>query len=235
MFQNHHKLICLGVLTMLVACAAPADEVLDAESRPRQLLTSIAPSDDDSLALHERTPGEIATPGAVGAVSPPASTAFVAIWYDFSSFAGIFAVGDVINLADAVITFHQFQWVNFVWTANGSAEVVASNFAAGTPTKELNLNNIMVRVTPDIPAAGAHYLYADLGGNTNFGVNGDFRNVGDLIALDGTMVGGCNISVTKIGGNPHRGEVQITPQAGVTIEKFGVGGQEFYLDDVRFW
>lgn len=113
--------------------------------------------------------------------------------------------------------------------------MVNSNHAAGTPTKELNLNNIMVRVTPDIPAAGAHYRYADLGGNVNLGVNGDFRNVADLILLDGTVVGGCDISVTKVnffGG--HRGEVEITPQAGVTIERFGVGGQEFYIDDVCF-
>jgi hypothetical protein len=34
------------------------------------------------------------------------------------------------------------------------------------------------------------------------------------------------------GGWHQRGEVEITPQDGVTIEKFGVGGQELYIDDV---
>ena len=47
---------------------------------------------------------------------------------------------------------------------------------------------------------------------------------------------GADISVTEVivGGN-RRGQVSITPRQGVTIEKFGVGGQEFYVDDVCFW
>ena len=156
--------------------------------------------------------------------------------YDFSSFAGSFVVGDVVAAANATITLHRFQWDNGIWTAGGVASVVASSFAAGTPINELSLNNIMVRVTPDAPAAGARYLYAYLGGNVNFGVNGDFRNVGDLSALDGTVVGGCDISVTRVNfAGGYRGEVEIVPQAGVAIERFGVGGQEFYIDDVCHW
>jgi hypothetical protein len=76
------------------------------------------------------------------------------------------------------------------WAAGGHATVVTSSWASGTPTRELELTNIMVRVTPGTPAAGAHYRYADLGGNVNFGVNGDFRNVEDFIALDGAVIGG---------------------------------------------
>jgi len=157
----------------------------------------------------------------------------VSTCYNFSSFAGSFAVGDVVAAADATISFIPFHWSNGMWTAGGTASVVASSFAGGTPVNELNLNNIMVRVTPDTPSIGASYRYADLGGNVNFGVNGDFRNVADINTLDGTVVGGCDITVTRtnfLGG--YRGIVEITPQPGVTIERFGAGGQEFYIDDV---
>jgi hypothetical protein len=196
--------------------------------RINSLLAAISLDVALSLVTGCTDPVEPATGREAAMIALPAPTC-----YNFSSFAGSFGVGDVVNTADATISFHQFQWDNGMWTAGGVASVVASSFAAGTPVNELNLNNIMVRVTPDIPSTGASYRYADLGGNVNFGVNGDFRNVANLDALDGTVVGGCNISVTRtnfLGG--HRGVVTIAPQAGVTIERFGVGGQEFYIDDV---
>ncbi len=157
--------------------------------------------------------------------------------FDFSSMVvgTQYFWGDTINTPTATVEMKKFQWSNGTWTANGVATIVASSFAAGSPTKELNLNNIMAQVIPDTPAYAANYLYADLGGNVNFGVNGDFRNVADLVDLDGTVVGGCDITVTEtafFGG--VRGEVIISPQEGVEIEKFGVGGQEFYIDDVCF-
>lgn len=153
--------------------------------------------------------------------------------YNFSSFAGTFAVGDVVAATGATINFQQFQWSNGMWTAGGSASVVASTWAGGTPVNELNLNNILMRVTPNTPSNGVNYRYADLGGNVNFGVNGDFRNVLDLDTLDGAVVGGCNIMVTRMnfpGG--YRGIVEIMPQPGVMVDRFSVGGQEFFVDDV---
>ena len=157
----------------------------------------------------------------------------VSTCYNFSSFAGSFMVGDVVAATGATINFQQFQWSNGMWTAGGVASVVASTFAGGTPVNELNLNNIFMRVTPNTPSTGASYRYADLGGNVNFGVNGDFRNVADISTLNGTVIGGCNVLVTRTnfpGG--YRGIVEITPPPGVLLERFGVGGQEFFVDDV---
>ena len=157
----------------------------------------------------------------------------VSTCYNFSSFAGTFMVGDVVAATGATINFQQFQWSNGMWTAGGFGQVVASSVADGTPVNELDLNNIFMRVTPTTPSAGATYRYADLGGNVNFGVNGDFRNVADISTLDGTVIGGCDIMVTRTnipGG--YRGIVEINPLPGVMIDRFGVGGQEFFVDDV---
>jgi hypothetical protein len=157
----------------------------------------------------------------------------VSTCYNFSSLTGSFMVGDVVAATGATINLQQFQWSNGMWTAGGVATVFASTIAGGTPVNELNVNNIFVRVTPDTPSAGVTYRYADLGGNINFGVNGDFRNVADISALDGTVVGGCDIMVTRMNfSGGYRGFVEINPQPGVMIERFGVGGQEFYIDDV---
>src|SRR5215212_6254379 len=74
--------------------------------------------------------------------------------YDFSSLAkgDAYSVSDVINVADATIQFTQFQLADGTWTTNGNAKVVMSTFAAGSPTKELNLNNIMMRVIANTSA-----------------------------------------------------------------------------------
>lgn len=180
-----------------------------------------------SLVAGCTDPVEPTTDESAAAVAVPSTC------YNFSSFAGSFAVGDVVPAAAATIDFLPFQWSNGMWTNGGIASVVASNFAAGTLVNELDLNNIMARVTPNTPSVGVSYRYADLGGNVNFAVNGDFRNVADLNALNGTVVGGCAISVTRVNfAGGYRGIVQITPPPGASIARFAVGGQEFFIDDV---
>ena len=147
-----------------------------------------------------------------------------------------YASGDWKYGVFADIQFMNFQFSNGDWTSGGAATYSATNLAGGTPPQELSVSNIDVRVIPDVPASTeATYLYADFGGNVNFGVNGDFRNTADLADLDGTVVGGCEVSVTEIpvfGG--VIGQVTITAGPGIDIEKFGFGGQEFWVDDICF-
>jgi hypothetical protein len=84
-------------------------------------VTSCALSEDNT-AMGRAAPDELSA-----AQASKASMAAAITCYDFSSFAGAFVVGSVINTADAIISFHQFQWSNGMWTANGGASVVASN------------------------------------------------------------------------------------------------------------
>ena len=106
---------------------------------------------------------------------------------------------------------------------------------AGGVADEMNLNNINMRIIPDTPSIYASYKYADFGGNVNLGVNGELRNTNDLVDVDGDVVGGCDISVSET-ALPWgvQGEVDIDCPAGTTIEKFGFGGQEFFVDDIFF-
>lgn len=163
------------------------------------------------------------------------TAAAASYFYSFSNMSAgtTFSFGDSLAASGSTIEFKKFQWDNGTWDAGGTAKVVLSARAGGF-ANELNLNNINVRVIPDALATTAGFKYADLGGNVNLGVNGDLRNVEQMISLDGDVVGGCDIAVTEvpiIGG--VRGDVDITcpPE---TLDMFGVGGQEFYIDGVHF-
>jgi hypothetical protein len=60
-------------------------------------------------------------------------------------------------------------------------------------------------------------------------VNGDFRNVGNLVSLNGATVGGVNVTVTAAqqGGNWY-GIIVLDG----AIKEFSLGGQELWLDEI---
>jgi hypothetical protein len=156
--------------------------------------------------------------------------------YNFTSLAAgtTYTVGDVIAAANATIELTQFQWSDGTWTAGGIATVVSSTNAAGSAPRELNLNNINVRVIPNNPATSATFKYAWFGGNVNLGVNGNLSNVLEPMLWNGIVLGSASVTVTQVNiAGGYRGTVTITPQVGTTIERFGTGGQEYYIDDVR--
>lgn len=164
------------------------------------------------------------------------TAAAASFFYDFSVPAPgtSYVFGDSLTPNGSTVEFKRFQWSSGVWTATGVATVFATDNAGGS-ANELNLNNINLRIIPDTPAVYATYKYADFGGNVNLGVNGDLRNTADLIDVDGDVVGGCDISVTETaipGG--VQGEVDIDCPDPVVIEKFGIGGQEFFIDEIYF-
>jgi len=143
-------------------------------------------------------------------------------------------VGDTLTPTGSTVEFLQFQWSSGTWTPDGVATVVLSNNANGL-ANELNLNNINLRVIPDTPALTASFKYADFGGNVNLGVNGDLRNTNDMMDLDGAVVGGCDIEVTETVAVGHVfGEVDIICPDPVVIDRFGMGGQEFFVDGICF-
>ena len=78
------------------------------------------------------------------------------------------------------------------------------NHARGTG-REINANNVNLRFKFDYPLKKITLKFAELGGNNNMMVNGDFRNVGNLVSLNGLTVGGVTVTVTAtaVGGNSY--------------------------------
>lgn len=139
-----------------------------------------------------------------------------------------YPVGQTFYTSGTNITVEQFQWTNGTWTTSGKARIDATNHAKGTG-REINANNVNLRFKFDYPLKKITLKFAELGGNNNMMVNGDFRNVGNLASLNGTTVGGVTVTVTAtaVGGNSY-GVIVLDG----AVKEFSIGGQELWLDDI---
>ncbi|MAE69699.1 MAG: hypothetical protein CME06_04425 [Gemmatimonadetes bacterium] len=146
-----------------------------------------------------------------------------------------YPVGFSLALPDVTISIDEFQYSGGGWAGPAhDANIVVSNEALGSAVQEIMVDNCTIVFEPDPPAKAARFRYADLGGNTNFEINGDFRNVADLSMLDGFIVGGHLVTVVWVSGlGFERGILTVHP-AGPPIDLLRVGGQEFFLDDLCY-
>ncbi len=139
-----------------------------------------------------------------------------------------FAVGQTFYTSGTNLAVERFQWANGSWTTDGKARIDAGTRAGGTG-REINANNVNLRFKFDYPLKKITLKFAELGGNNNVMVNGDFRNVGNLVALNGTTLGGAAVTVTATQqGNNWRGVIVLDG----AIREFSIGGQELWLDDI---
>lgn len=151
-------------------------------------------------------------------------------------------VGPLMTLPDGTVRLNPFLPMAGPPVTTGTATVVNSTWSAGTPPNELWLNNINLVVNADPDVTYAKFNYADYGGSVNFGVNGVVLTAADLSALGTlsgpgtftTTVAGVTVTITRTDVPPsyHFGTVTLTAPAGVLIDNFGVGGQEFFVDHV---
>lgn len=139
-----------------------------------------------------------------------------------------YSVGETITTSGKNIVVERFQWGDGVWTSSGTARVDTRNYAGGSG-HDLNARNVNLHFLLDYPLEKLAFSFGELGGNNNISVNGDFRNVNDLVSLDGSVVGGVQIIVTASQeGNNWYGEMVLEG----TINDFTIGGQELWIDDI---
>ncbi len=112
----------------------------------------------------------------------------------------------------------------------GRAEVQNVGRACGTG-RELNLNNVNLRIDFGAPLEWLTLDFGDYGGNVNLTINGDCRNAADLDDLNGAVVGGAQVWVVSYGA-PGQSCGALYASGG-SIGEFQVGGQEFWIDNVR--
>lgn len=137
-------------------------------------------------------------------------------------------VGDIISSSRPDIEVKPFQWSNGTWTSSGTAEVDNHQYAQGSGN-DLNSRNVNLFFLFDYPVDEFVLKFAELGGNNNIDINGDFRNVADLISLNGTTIGGVLVTVTAVQqGNNYYGEMHFEGN----MQAFTIGGQELWLDDI---
>ena len=145
-----------------------------------------------------------------------------------------YTVGDVFTWTsgDGSLVFNAeavpFQWSDGRMFSGGAAEVEDDGLA-GVSGQDLEVNNINLVLTPaGGPVSELSFSFGEYGGNINFAVNGDRRNVNNFSDLNGSVIGGAQVTVPAGGNGNDQGHVIITG----LINEIMVGGQELYIDQI---
>lgn len=150
-----------------------------------------------------------------------------------------YKVRDKFKDSCAKITVQAFQWSNSKWTNNGFAKVGNAGRAGGS-NQEIEINNINLAFDFNTSCKSLSFLFGEYGGNLNIGINGDFRNFENFADINGTTIGGVNVSVVNGFGN-DKGVLKLSGKiikSKFTLGKKDVwasiiiGGQELWIDDV---
>lgn len=138
----------------------------------------------------------------------------------------VYNVGGTFADSGVIVTMGDYQWTNGTWTSAGFTSVETTGLA-GSAGNEMQVNNITLDFDFGRDVEDMTIRFAQLGGNINLTINGDFRNESDVMALDGQLIGGTLVKVF-FDGTTDNGIVVIT---GV-VASFAIGGQELWIDDV---
>jgi hypothetical protein len=130
------------------------------------------------------------------------------------------------------VNFKCFQWAPPAGvTCGGYAEV-----AGPTPGCNVNHKLILNNCNAELdfggsigPQTDVYVSFGEYGGNINISVNGDFRNIGNMIAVDGMMIGGCLVRVLGGGYGNDCGKLAVLG----TVNQLMLGGQEFFIDSLE--
>lgn len=137
----------------------------------------------------------------------------------------VYSVGNTFADSGVKLSVEIFQWIDGTWTTHGNV-AVHNNNSAGHTGLDLNLNNANLRFHDDSCIDRLTLRFGEYGGNVNLEVNGEFKNVAGLVDLDGTALGGVNVTVVML--NRTLGRLELEGQ----IDSFALGGQELWIDHV---
>lgn len=152
--------------------------------------------------------------------------------FDDQTNGSMYHVGDSFTSGGATHTFHNFFWPGATCSIvdpNGVATIGNAQLACGGG-KELGLNNINDRIDFGTRVDWLALNYGEYGGNVNLRINGDCRNLDNLSDVNGSTVGGVKVWAIDY-GTPDE-SCGIFYAVG-PIDNFRIGGQEFWIDNVR--
>lgn len=138
----------------------------------------------------------------------------------------VYDVGDFFFDSGVTVTMGDFQWSGGTWTSGGFTRVETSNIA-GSIGNDMQVNNITLEFDFGRIVEDMSIRFAQLGGNINLTINGDFRNEFNLVDLDGQLIGGTFVKVF-FDGTTDQGVLVINGD----VTSLSIGGQELWIDDV---
>lgn len=92
------------------------------------------------------------------------------------------------------------------------------------------VNNVNLTFDFGGPISGLTMRFGEYGGNLNIMISNDFQNFGNFADINGSTIGGVDVSVVNGFGN-DQGSLSL---AGTSDGFFTVGGQELVIDEVCY-
>lgn len=133
----------------------------------------------------------------------------------------------------ATVEAREFFWLPTGSTKLGIIEVQNGGLAGGSGL-ELMLNNVNADFDFGKSYATDLWLeFGEYGGNINIDINGDFHNFNNFTDIDGMLIGGAKVSVVNGFGN-DKGRLHLAGTVPGAIHSFQIGGQELWIDNLRF-
>ena len=169
----------------------------------------------------------------VGFCGGIANATVVTLEFEDLTLGESYSVNDSFTTSGVVITVEEFQLYDGFWYIYGDVTVETDTGlgfnTAGGSGNELGVSGVNLYFDFDTTLSSLELLYGDFGGNLNIELNGDFVNFSNFIDIDNTTIGGTSIS-TLDNGTP--GQSTGTLSAVGTIQSFGIGGAELWIDNV---
>ncbi|MCA9729008.1 MAG: hypothetical protein KC729_15050 [Candidatus Eisenbacteria bacterium] len=152
--------------------------------------------------------------------------------YEDQTLGTQYFVSDVFTSGSATHTMRRFSPPGAdcsVLTAGGVA-TIGNGDASCQASKEIQLNNIMDDIDFGEQITWLALAYGEYGGNVNLRINGECRNSDNLSDFNGDLIGGVYVWAVDY-GTP--GQSCGTLYAVGNITEFAIGGQEFFIDNIR--
>ena len=179
----------------------------------------------------------------------PTKMAVLFAVFGLAMFAAMPAMGAIINVdfEDLPITTYgccgvvftsggvnfvtdQFQYEGGTWTPNGAVNVITTAGCGVRKVLWTGNANIIFDIS-GMPLRRLELDFGEYGGNLNVEINGTFKNIDQMMAIDnynwGPATGPAISHVTLTGGNC--GTLKVEGE----ITSFSIGGQEFEIDNVE--
>ena len=136
-----------------------------------------------------------------------------------------FHAGDIFTTV-----FASFEFLQRDWAGGGYALIDNRQYSSGY-CKDMNLNNISLRLVPGNSVRGITITFGELGGRVELCINGSTSSFQNLIDANNMILEDVHIyvSATQVGNNWY-GKIQLQGP----INELIIGGQELWIDNITF-
>ena len=137
----------------------------------------------------------------------------------------VYRVGERFRDSGVTIEVERFRRLDGTPAGGGTGRIDSLGEAGGSGQELRAAGVVFAFALP--PLTRLSLRFAEVGGNVNLRINGELRNFANFADVDGAMIAGVHVTVVGGSGN-DQGMLSLSGP----LERFEIGGQELWLDDI---